>query len=150
MNKNFCFLTLSGLVTGYQLDTRLIDTLGQQIVDQYSDHLQDVQVGTQIRYGCWCLFEVQQLGANKTVMILDGKGKPMDDVDRFCKILARGYRCVFIDSNLEENCSPWTIDYSTGDSHTCPDNGGDCSENTCQVENYSALRNLGPAELGDF
>ena len=78
---------LSILVTPYQIDTQIINKFGQILLDQYQPDLANIQVGTQIRYGCWCLFEVEQLGSNQTIFLQkEGKGGAVDEVDRICKL----------------------------------------------------------------
>ena len=87
-----CFLVLVTLnfidfLSSYQLGTQIINKFGQQILNQYASDLENIQIGTQIRYGCWCLFEVQQLGANQTIFLQkEGKGGAVDEIDKFCKL----------------------------------------------------------------
>ena len=50
--------------------------------------------------------------------------------------LARGYRCVFIDSDYDKTCTPWVVEYSNREIDECSENNGDCSQNACHVENY--------------
>lgn len=42
-----------------------------------------------------------------------GRGSPVDNIDRICKVLADGYACAKIDSE-EKNCVPWEVDYVEG------------------------------------
>ena len=60
-------------------------------------------------YGCWC-FLLKEPG--------HGKGDPVDELDKLCKILQDGYECVLIDSeefdDEEEEemfCDPWMVEY---------------------------------------
>ena len=81
------FSTILVLVTPYELDSNIVDKFGELLLNQYENDLDNIQVGTQIRYGCWCLFEVQQFGANETVLLQkEGKGGAVDEIDRFCKL----------------------------------------------------------------
>lgn len=81
------FSTILALVTPYRLDSKIIDKFGELLLNQYENDLTNIQVGSQLRYGCWCLFEVQQFGANETVLLQkEGKGGAVDEIDRFCKL----------------------------------------------------------------
>jgi len=54
-------------------------------------------------YGCWCYFEEER-----------GKGQPVDEYDRQCKILQDGYECIRMDAeeqNLE--CNVWESTYNS-------------------------------------
>merc|ERR1712226_550417 len=60
-------------------------------------------------YGCWCYFDDDSYGK--------GKGKPVAEVDAYCKTLMEGYECARLDSeeeNADEPCIPWEVDYATG------------------------------------
>jgi len=60
-------------------------------------------------YGCWCYF-----GDDHAEYRTKGvaKGPPLDDLDKFCHDLWRGYECVLMDL---PTCTPWDIDYRTTD-----------------------------------
>ena len=123
-------------ITSYQLDDKLVSKLGQ-LLDPYSSDLSNVQVGTSIKYGCWCHFEVRQLGANKTVYLHNQvKGNVVDELDQNCKILAGGYRCGVLDEG--DNCQPWEVLYNqpTDLEEFChyENHGNVCETNACVVE----------------
>lgn len=53
--------------------------------------------------GCWCYFDNDH-GR--------GKGKPVDEIDGFCKILHDGYECAMRDAENEgTTCIPWEVEY---------------------------------------
>merc|ERR1712141_368103 len=51
-------------------------------------------------YGCWCHFGE-----------LSGKGQPVDDWDRECKVLQDGYECISMDT--EGECDVFSTDYNS-------------------------------------
>jgi len=54
-------------------------------------------------YGCWCFFEEER-----------GRGQPVDEWDRQCKVLQDGYECIRLDAeeqNLE--CDVWQTTYNS-------------------------------------
>lgn len=62
-------------------------------------------VGMLNGYGCWCYFEDDHG---------QGRGQPVDDVDKMCKTLHDGYTCLMMDTdNLDEPCIPWDTDYTS-------------------------------------
>ena len=73
-------------------------------------------------YGCYCNFDDN--GENDNFRE-KAKGRPLDDVDRFCKTLHDGYTCAQVDANNnqeeEENenpetsspCKPWQTTYNS-------------------------------------
>lgn len=72
----------------------------------YRAMLQAAFMGINIdNYGCWCIF-----GDNRD----KARGPTMNNVDRLCKSLQRGYDCVMIDQendNNNDSCIPWDVDY---------------------------------------
>ena len=50
-------------------------------------------------YGCWCHFGEQF-----------GKGLPVDQYDKECKILQEGYECLKLDNDA---CDIWNIEYNS-------------------------------------
>lgn len=56
-------------------------------------------------YGCWCFFESSHG---------NGKGKPVDELDTYCKALHDGYECIIADSEAQgQACVPWEIPYNS-------------------------------------
>lgn len=54
-------------------------------------------------------------------MAREGKGKPLSQLDEFCKELHEGYQCALMDSNAiaeqeqrAYDCIPWAVDYESG------------------------------------
>merc|ERR1712150_331806 len=87
-------------------------------------------------YGCWCYFEHDYI---------KGRGKPKNDVDRFCKLLHDGYEC-----SISDGCpsSPWDVDYNTGtpaglenlrEECLIKNAGNECAQNVCITEGWFVL-----------
>lgn len=56
-------------------------------------------------YGCWCFFE----NAHGP-----GKGKPVDEIDGFCRTLHDNYQCAIMDGEAQStDCTPWAIGYNS-------------------------------------
>lgn len=54
-------------------------------------------------YGCWCYFDDNHV---------NGRGKPVNEIDEFCKILHDGYECAKRDSRaVGDTCVPWEVHY---------------------------------------
>lgn len=101
--------------------------------------LQSAFMGINIdNYGCWCIFGDKRDKA---------RGPTMNNVDRLCKSLQRGYDCVIIDENNEnqsnsDQCVPWDVDYNfdfslIGDIPTMCKNSNprsSCKTRSCMVE----------------
>jgi hypothetical protein len=65
-------------------------------------------------YGCYCNFNSE----NNNRFREKAKGRPLDDIDRFCKALHDGYTCAQVDSNKsedkeQEQCTPWEVKYNS-------------------------------------
>jgi len=57
------------------------------------------------QYGCWCYFESDHG---------EGRGKPVDELDEFCKTLHDGYTCIIMDAaDAGMTCVPWEISYNS-------------------------------------
>jgi len=93
------------------------------------------------RYGCWCYFQ-EDHG--------QGKGSPVDAVDRICKDLHHCYECAEIDvfnANGGE-CTAYEIGYNSGISfgidglvETCDTLNGDlCAKAACQCEGVFVIK----------
>lgn len=94
-------------------------------------------------YGCWCFFESNHG---------NGKGKPVDELDTFCKTLHDGYECIITDAaDQGQECVPWEIPYNSafgtgiptgltmqGLSDECDTNNpsNSCAQWTCKVEGW--------------
>lgn len=107
--------------------------------------LTNADMGLLSDYGCWCYFEANH-GA--------GRGKPIDELDSFCKTLHDGYECIMYDSDQAGTpCIPWEVAYNSAFGSGFPtgislaelssncDNSnppGSCAAWTCVVEGYFA------------
>lgn len=90
-------------------------------------------------YGCWCYFSTYGLG----------KGKPLSEIDNFCKQLHDGYECAMIESETETaSCVPWSTDYVSGysvgvdllyDECRLRNLGDQCAINACTIEGNFVL-----------
>ena len=139
------------LATFQQMITN-IDLLQQnaEMVDQEmssmsgSRNLRPQDMGLLNNYGCWCFFEVNHG---------QGKGLPVNELDRFCKILHDGYNCIMHDALVEENreCVPWELIYNSAWGGGIPtgmtmegiveecnlqNNPNSCEARTCMVEGF--------------
>ena len=102
------------------------------------------QMGLINQYGCWCYFEDDYI---------KGMGQPMDELDKICKDLNQGYRCIILD--MEEqgtSCIPYTAPYSSAFGFGKPPTAFDrdsliaecdlqnpsdeCARATCKVEGW--------------
>merc|ERR1711879_404972 len=88
-------------------------------------------------YGCWCYFGTGSHG--------QGRSKPANDVDAFCRTMANGYDCVIMDNSDE--CVPWEVDYSSAPQslenlvEECnARNDNDCAVGACIVEGAFVLK----------
>lgn len=91
-------------------------------------------------YGCWCYFDPENFSK--------GKGKPVSEVDAFCKTLMEGYECCRIDAEMEgdaEECLGWEVDYATGAQGSIDtiiadcnirNTGNNCAIRACIVEGF--------------
>jgi len=62
-------------------------------------------MGLLSNYGCWCFFETAHG---------KGKGKPVDEIDSFCKTLHDGYQCIQFDATEAGiDCIPWETSYNS-------------------------------------
>lgn len=67
--------------------------------------LQQDEMGILNNYGCWCYFE-ENHGK--------GRGKPRDELDKYCKQLQQGYTCIIMDQEAAgDPCVPWEIPYNS-------------------------------------
>jgi len=94
-------------------------------------------------YGCWCFFESSHG---------QGRGKPVDELDTYCKALHDGYECIMADAEAQgQECVPWEIPYNSafgtgiptgltmqGLSDECDTNNpaNSCAQWTCKVEGW--------------
>jgi hypothetical protein len=94
-------------------------------------------------YGCWCFFESAHG---------KGKGKPVDEIDSYCKTLHDGYECILADAaDAGIDCVPWEVPYNSafgsgiptgltmeGLSQECDNNNSPntCAAWTCKVEGW--------------
>lgn len=109
-------------------------------------------------YGCYCNFNDKHLkgggggvgGSSRDTFRTMSKGKPLDDVDRFCKILHDGYTCAQVDEP-ENNCIPWEVEYQSAFNnglyhdlrmdqlnYLCEKSNGKntCSTKACKIEGW--------------
>lgn len=91
-------------------------------------------------YGCWCYFGAEHVNRK-------AKGAPLDEYDRACHDLSRGYECAYMEI---ANCQPWIQQYETiplgladitGACNTAnlnnddiPDDEEECAVTTCIIE----------------
>ena len=67
--------------------------------------LPESDMGLIANYGCWCYFQ-DKVGL--------GKGKPVDDLDKICRVLHEGYECIILDQDeIDEPCVPWEVTYNS-------------------------------------
>jgi len=95
----------------------------------------DAVLPLNLNYGCWC-------HADNTD-IFKGKGQPVDEFDKACKMYKQCLRCVRLDSRNDGLvCDPGSQNYTTVN-HRSKDgihaecsrnNDGDCATNTCCCE----------------
>lgn len=88
-----------------------------------------------LNYGCWCHAD--------NADIFKGKGQPVDEFDKACKMYKQCLRCVRLDSRNDGLvCDPGSQNYTT-ENHRSKDgihtecsrnNDGDCAINTCCCE----------------
>ena len=43
--------------------------------------------------------------------LASGHGRPINDLDNQCRILAQGYKCVIMD-DPNDDCKPWDVQYT--------------------------------------
>lgn len=73
--------------------------------EQGDKALTQADMGLLSNYGCWCFFETAHG---------KGKGKPVDEIDSFCKTLHDGYECILADANdAGVDCVPWEVSYNS-------------------------------------
>ena len=58
-------------------------------------------------YGCWCYFD-EKHG--------QGKGHPVNSIDKICRDMAHGYDCAIMDAAADgdNDCVPWEVNYVGG------------------------------------
>lgn len=95
-------------------------------------------------YGCWCYFDEEDHGK--------GKGQPVNELDRLCRVLHDGYDCIEMDDPL---CQAHTIEHEVeypppipnawADEADYPDleakcstanSGDECTTRACMIESY--------------
>lgn len=78
-------------------------------------------------YGCYCNFDGDGKNNRNDDFREKAKGRPLDDVDRFCKALHDGYTCAQVDAkkngseeeeeeennNNNSSCIPWQTTYNS-------------------------------------
>merc|ERR1739848_714324 len=93
-------------------------------------------------YGCWCYFQDDH-GR--------GHGRPVNQMDRFCKDLHDGYECAILDTITEtgnDTCVPYDVTYVTGTGGgeanlvlNCETFNADlCASRACQVEGLFVVK----------
>lgn len=93
-------------------------------------------------YGCWCYFDEDS--------ITNGRGSPVDTIDRHCKVLSHGYQCAILDAEAASitDCVPWEQAYNAGISFgleaikdTCESVNTDlCAQFACNVEGVFTIQ----------
>ena len=57
-----------------------------------------------LNYGCWCMYNEDYV---------NGKSKPVDQIDSFCRDLHNGYDCIVMDlAETQTTCVPYEVDYT--------------------------------------
>lgn len=102
---------------------------GAGFTNYFKGQIQDI-----VNSGCWCYFDDDHHKA---------RGKPVNVVDAYCKILHHGYQCAVMDAGPD--CVPWAVQYipSSGlGTHEqiyeeCKFNNGgtNCAAYACSIEN---------------
>lgn len=76
-----------------------------QAEDAVDRALTQADMGLLNDYGCWCFFETSHG---------KGKGKPVDELDSYCKTLHDGYECIMSDAaDAGIDCIPWEEPYNS-------------------------------------
>lgn len=118
-------------------------TVGASGDDEIEKALTQNDMGLLSNYGCWCFFE----NAHGK-----GRGKPIDEIDSFCKVLHDGYECIIADAaEAGIDCIPWEASYNSAFGSGIPSgltlaglaaecdvqNAADtCQSWTCKVEGW--------------
>lgn len=90
-------------------------------------------------YGCWCYFDPAQFKK--------GRGKPVSEVDAYCKTLLEGYECCQLDAEEEgeDECNAHEVDYASGAQGSIDtiiadcqlrNSGDNCAVRACIVEGF--------------
>merc|ERR1712066_14687 len=127
-------------------------------------------------YGCWCYFTGD--GALQgSLHNRRGAGRPVDDMDSYCRDLQWGYDCLLMDADangyimadaIDDNnngapCVPWEVEYLPGTAggyaaietlcqtlNTLEDNiNRECQIETCKIESLFTLNVLGLAGIAN-
>jgi len=126
-------------------------------------------------YGCWCYFNADG-SLQGTLNGRHGAGKPVDQMDEYCRQLTHGYDCLLMESEKEgyvmaaaldpanngNACVPWEVDYLSASGggfdminmlcqtlNTLGSDDKECAIATCKMESLFVLNILGLVGIGN-
>lgn len=84
-------------------------------------------------YGCWCYFD-EKHG--------QGKGHPVNSIDKICRDMAHGYDCAIMDAAADgdNDCVPWEVNYVGGSGQGLDNLVANCDANNANVCEAAACK----------